>query len=181
MHFVRGVEYAIRLTQCLPTNPLQSIDGTLAGLCSATALQVHCEAPRKERASTGPTCSLESYQERVFQQTPPKLMRMKVQIIDARYIDMGKLLRLLKKKFGEDNFEVESENIHTNARNQEQGEWLRLTAPRILTDVSTPGIFIFQPCPSDILIGLYVYRRKRKRFSGQFNVRTAGHTIQGDT
>jgi len=50
---------------------------------------------------------------------------MEVQILDARYIDMGKLVRFLKEEFGEDNFEVESED---------QGEKLRLTAPRILKE-----------------------------------------------
>ncbi|MCJ1304686.1 hypothetical protein MMC08_007499 [Hypocenomyce scalaris] len=50
---------------------------------------------------------------------------MEVQILDAQYIDMGKLLQFLKEKFGEDDFEVESED---------QGEKLRVTAPRILTE-----------------------------------------------
>ena len=34
---------------------------------------------------------------------------MEVQILNARYIDMGKLLRFLKEEFGEGGFEVESE------------------------------------------------------------------------
>lgn len=34
---------------------------------------------------------------------------MKPQILDARYVDMGKLVRFLKAEFGKDKFEIESE------------------------------------------------------------------------
>lgn len=34
---------------------------------------------------------------------------MEVQILNARYLDMSKLLQFLKEEFGEDDFEVESE------------------------------------------------------------------------
>lgn len=33
---------------------------------------------------------------------------MEVQVIDARYVDIGKLMRLLRTKFGSGNFEMES-------------------------------------------------------------------------
>lgn len=34
---------------------------------------------------------------------------MEVQILDGRYVDMGKLLRFLNREFGKGNYELESE------------------------------------------------------------------------
>ena len=102
---LQGYERALSLAQCVAANPVRSS----GQYYPATSLQTLHAAHGEARVSTAPTYSLESFEEDISRGSSPRFGRMKVQMLDARYIDMGKLLRFLRAEFGEDNFEVESE------------------------------------------------------------------------
>ncbi len=73
---------------------------------------------------------------------------MEIQTIEERYVDMKKLLKLLKNLFGDQKCEIEVCYIPTfrilcaltEAFVQVQEEYIILTVPRLLTEVHRPSM-----------------------------------------